>query len=714
MSSRFKRVLVELAPLLVLALVNYATFARHFRDKSTFPWDFLGGYHAQAFGWFDAGSVVSPPAWLPWSDMGFPAFLAIQSGAWYLPLALLDAAGVTYTVHVATVLQVLHVLLGAIGTYCLGRILGWGRGLALVGAVAYHYGATFYSNQQHVDIIRAAAWIPWLLVSLHPNVLTGRKWGVLLSAFVLSQLLISGYPGNIIAAAYACAIWVLVSLEGISGRRHRLNYAFLVAASVLAGTLMAMPKWLPVAMLGGSGLGMERVEPSPIMLHHLFTLIMPYEFDRLSGDVTMRALWLPLAILWGMAFADLRDRMVVLGLAFVALALFMGFAVPRAEFLQAFLPGARTSRFPVSDWRPVLHIGLILVGMAGWKRLLEGQLVAHRVVLGAFGTLALFGVGVVAAIKFGYPAVALPRVLAVLFTLMAASIAMAFYRPYGASMRWAATLPVLLLATTALDGYYYYRSQPTTWRPDWNTSAELASFGGEFSSFVAQQPHGPALQRRPARYLMGKGAEEILRQRNNSFYNRCWYAHSFCTFGYNNLRLSEPHRRFAESVAGEGGDRLAAFASRPQQLLLLEIGAEDRVPEGGGLDSDSAFGDTEGVSVAFATYASDLVEYRISTTRERVVVENEIWWPGWEVTLCSKSGCGAAVAATPTSQSLRSWKVPAGTWLVKVRYHPPSMLPAYLCFLIGLLLAIGSGFLMLRSKTDALARPLDSSVTPRR
>lgn len=213
---------------------------------------------------------------------------------------------------------------------------------------------------------------------------------------------------------------------------------------------------------------------------------------------------------------------------------------------------------------------------------------------------------------------------------------------------------------------------------------------------------------------MGKGAEEILRQRNNSFYNRCWYAHSFCTFGYNNLRLSEPHRRFAESVAGEGGDRLAAFASRPQQLLLLEIGAEDRVPEGGGLDSDSAFGDTEGVSVAFATYASDLVEYRISTTRERVVVENEIWWPGWEVTLCSKSGCGAAVAATPTSQSLRSWKVPAGTWLVKVRYHPPSMLPAYLCFLIGLLLAIGSGFLMLRSKTDALARPLDSSVTPRR
>ena len=704
MPNRIRRVLTGFFPLLVLGIVNFATFARHYRGKSTFPWDFLGGYHAQAFGWFDAGSIFAPPSWLPWSDMGFPAFLAIQSGAWYLPLALLDAAGVTYSIHVATMVQVLHVLLGAVGMYCLGRVLGWGKLVALFAAVIYHYGATFYSNQQHVDIIRAVAWLPWLLLSLHPSLLSRKAWAPLLAAVVLSQLLISGYPGNIISSAYACVLWVL-SFQlalAVQNRDELKNYTLKVAVAVIGGTLMSMPKWLPVALFSGSGLGMDPVAPTPIMAHHLLTLVMPYQFDGLSNDLTMRALWLPAAALWGIAFARMRDRLVLTGLGFITLALVMGFVVPRSELLQQVLPGARMSRFPVSDWRPVLHLGIILVGASGWKRLLEQQLSLLRTVVGAFSVLAAIGLLVIAAIRFGYPAQMLTRVLAVLFVLMALSmIAGLFQHGAIASRRRTMLLPALLLITTALDGYSYYRSQPSTWRPAWTKAAELDSFGGEFDGFVAQQREG-ALKRRPARYQLGENAAEVLLHKNNSRYNRCWYAHSFCTFGYNNLRLSEPHRKFSDAVGGEGGDQLARFAARPQQLLILSGPSDDRIPALDGPDDASLAGESHGVSVNFLSYGSDAVDYRISTQREIRVVENEIWWPGWAVSLCTEHDCRAEIPVVSTSQALRSWQVPPGNWTVKLRYHPPSLLPAYLCVLIGLLMAIGVGFVRLRIK-DAKA-----------
>ncbi len=114
-------------------------------------------------------------------EMGFPSFLALQSGAWYAPLALLDAVGVVYTIHVATVVQVLHVLAGALGVYALLRQSGCSRGVALLGGVAFHFGAAFYSNQQHVDIVRAAALFPWLLYVLRPDFLA-KRWALLAGA----------------------------------------------------------------------------------------------------------------------------------------------------------------------------------------------------------------------------------------------------------------------------------------------------------------------------------------------------------------------------------------------------------------------------------------------------------------------------------------------------------------------------------------------------
>lgn len=692
MSNRAKRLLTGVMSLILLVLVNLLTFASQLRGQATFPWDFLGGYHAQAVGWFDAGSVLSPPTWLPWADMGFPAFLAIQSGAWYLPLAFLDALGIPYSIHVATVVQVLHVLLGAIGTYCLGRTLGWKVSLSLVAAVAYHYSATFYSNQQHVDIVRAAALMPWLLLTLHPAVLLQKSWGPLISAVVLSQLLVGGYPGNVVSTAYACALWSGSLFLQLLGRAERIKYATSAALVVVAGTLMAMTKWLPVAMFSGSGFGIEHRPPLPMQMQHLLTLVMPYEFDGLPDDVTMRALWLPMVVLWGLAFAGLRDRLVVLGCGLIGLAAFMGLVVPRVELLQKILPGVTVSRFPLSDWRPVLHSGLILVGVSGWHRALNCSLSLPRLVVGQIlAATSIVGL-LLWAIYSGYPANALSRALVVSSVLVAVGLALTLVRQgYLPMPRWPRILAVVLLLTTATDGYLYYQAQPRTWTLPWTEQDEAALFGGKFDALNGDRDES-VMRRRPARYQVGEGVEEILSQRNSLLYNQCWYAHSFCTFGYNNLRMSEPHRKFGEAAAGAGGAALLAFAGHRQQLLALPPGSEGNVPDdAGSLAQADAIGQTDGFEVEFLRYVNDTVEYRITSSAPRVVVENEIWWPGWTVQLCSQGACMEETPAVATHQALRSWKIPSGSWNVRVQYHPPSVVPGYLCWLLGFLLVLGSG-----------------------
>lgn len=692
MLNRVKCLIKGVMPIVLLVLVNYLTFSSQLRGESTFPWDFLAGYHTQAVGWFDAGSILSPPAWLPWADLGFPAFLAIQSGAWYLPLALLDAAGIPYSLHVATVLQVLHVLLGAIGAYCLARTIGWSRSLSLVAAFAYHYSAGFYSNQQHVDIVRAMALMPWLLFTLHPEIISRRAWGPLLCALVLSQLLVGGYPGIIVSAAYACMAWVAILVFQLPGRPVRTKYVVSVALAVVAGTLMAMTKWLPVVMFLDSGFSVDDRPPNPILAEHLLTLVMPYEFDGLPDDVSMRALWMPMVVLWGIAFARLRNRLVLLGCALIVLALFMGMVVPKFELLQKSLPGVTVSRFLLSDWRPVLHIGLILVGLSGWHGALTLSLSLPRLVLGQALASAFFVGMLVWSIDFGYPADALSRTLIVSVFLIVVGLGMVLVSQRFLSIRrWSRILTMVLLLITALDGYVYYQGQPRTWNMPWTKQDEVVLFGGDFESLNSGRQQA-VMQRRPARYQVGDGVDEVLSQRNNLLYNQCWYAQSFCTFGHNNLRMSEPHRKFGYAAAEPEGAALIAFVRRPQQLLVLSPGSDDTVPRvANELKDVGAIGEASGFEVKFLRYSSDTVEYRIRSSAPRVIVENEIWWSGWMVTLCSHGVCNEELPTVSTDQALRSWEIPAGSWDVIVRYHPPSAAPGYVCWLLGFLLMLGVG-----------------------
>lgn len=674
-----------------ILLLNVATFYGHYAGHYAFPWDFLGGYHAQAFGWFDKGSILEPPGWLPWSDMGFPSSMALQSGAWYLPLAALDALGIPYTIRVAVVVQCLHVAFAAVGAYALCRRMGLGFSAALLAAFAFHASATFYSNQQHPDIVRATAMVPWMLFFLHPSTLSTR-WGSLVGGLLLSQLLIAGYPGNVVALAYACAAWTLLSLHA-TPNAQRVRYVAAVMVMVVIGVLISMVKWWPVLMSLGS-VGFERWEPRPIEPAFLATLLFTYDNDFLPSDVTMRSLWLPFVILWGWVFVRPSQFISKCAMTLVMLALVMGTVVPHFDALMRVLPGMTASRWLISDWRPILQIGLILGGAAGWHACAKGTWGRSQLHLRlAAGFMVVMFMSLFArALGYGgkeiFVLVTLAAVMLVFSRLIANIDGVG--RALLPRSRWVVQVTMLaLIAIGGGQGLAYNHSQAKTWLMPWSDASEASLYGRDILEWKGAQEDQRS--RRPARLLIGNASnpQGALDTRTSESYNQCWYGHTYCVLGYNNIRLSMPHKKFAEALVAPGGGALLEFASRPQQLWAQRSNSEKLPPATTENAGAALIGDgSANLTVAFVSYSADQVVYDVVASSSTRITENEIWWTGWDYQYCGAGKCSGWIATTEGTASLRSWNLPAGTWRVTLRFQDPNIKVAMMLTGLGLLFGV--------------------------
>ncbi|MBB5676234.1 hypothetical protein [Xanthomonas arboricola] len=681
--------IANLGPIAVFALINFITFREHYAGRATFPWDFLGGYHAQAYGWLDNGGVLSPPSWFPWTNMGFPAFLTLQSGSWYVPLAVLHCLGIEYTVHVATVFQVLHVLFGTVGAYLFVLALSGRRHVAILLGVAYHFSTTFYANQEHVDIVRAAAWAPWLLYGLMPAI-TIKRFGWVVAAFSTSQLVVAGYPGVTVAMVYACAASCLIHYIHLGSGKDRVRYALAVFTAVVSGAFMALLKWLPLALNGSKGLGFEHFPSQPFGPLHLLTLFAPYAELQVPGDITMRSVWLPTLTLWGCAYASWRNVATRSGACMIVIALLIGMLSASHPSIREFIPGASVSRFPISDWRPILHLGILSIAANGWTRLLAGELTMRRVLIGSLVSLASFTYVSVRASSLGLTIPQISRlqgsiVVCALFCGLCALVPTT-WRRHGAGV-------VLALCATVIcfrDGYDYHVAQSAPWAPGWSLDAEKAWLGGSFDGFRAK--HGPLspIEHRPRRFVVGASAAEAVANRNSQKYNRCWYMRTYCVFGYDNVRMSLPHTGLLKALGDSGQNDLLEFIRRPGQLLLFDTGVTAQVPPLAQESRDaSAVGRTDAAHVQYVKYSPTEVVYRLYVPSPTLVVENEIFWPGWSYKTCDKTSyCLPSQQVKSTLQGLRSWLVPAGYSEIRLYFTGPPSWPGYLAAAIGLLIAL--------------------------
>lgn len=182
------------------------------------------------------------PVWDPYLWSGTPLLASFSAGAVY-PLTLLFVPLPPLAAWVLTLVALYSLV--AVGTFAFFRSCGRSVPASMAAAVSLAFAGFLSSQIGHVDVIEAAAWLPWLLFAVRKLAVSPHRrglWAALLG-IGLGIAVVSGSPNtfvdDIIAVGFY-ALWLCVS--------HRDRAApilgLTLAAGLVAGLLSAI-LWLP-------------------------------------------------------------------------------------------------------------------------------------------------------------------------------------------------------------------------------------------------------------------------------------------------------------------------------------------------------------------------------------------------------------------------------------------------------------------------------------
>jgi hypothetical protein len=187
------------------------------------------------------------PLWDPYLWSGSPLLAGFNAGAAYPTTVLFALVPGT----LAWVLnQVTVEVVAAAGMMALLRVLGRSWLAAGLGAAAFTFGGFMAAQSVHLDLVQAAAWLPWAFVALdrlahrNPERPAG-PWVALLGAS-LGLMILSGAVEPILDGGIALTIYAVWLAWRTPGRR-RLDVVAGSLAGIVIGLLLGAAQLLPGA-----------------------------------------------------------------------------------------------------------------------------------------------------------------------------------------------------------------------------------------------------------------------------------------------------------------------------------------------------------------------------------------------------------------------------------------------------------------------------------
>jgi hypothetical protein len=647
---------------LVLVLQNLVIYHGHYFRGVGIPWDFPMSYYAMVAFWTAGIREGVFPQWIPFQQMGFPFALQLQSGINYLPLWIIPALNIPYTMRAAVVVQCLHVLAGSLGMFALGRhVLGSPR-YALVGAVAFQCFGGFYSNAEHIDIVRAFAYAPWLLhvFALGPGEAAALPRRALFIPPVLYLFLTGAYPGNVIAAGILVPLFLGIQL------------ADRLFAGVPAVRLLG--QGARMAGLGALGVGMAAAQYGPVVLFRdLFVRTDPMAFPReglwidhlpglflsnaaLPGEISMTSTYVSLPMLLLACCAPrsaLRSGWTYLATGAVAAILVTGDHSPLGPLIKNWVPIMALSRFPSSDYRVFVAMPLLVLATAGLRAIVE-----HRL---TWASLAVRGALSIGWLAWGLARVAPPTTSDGAGAIAVAGVSVAtiaILRRKTAPVALAVAAAVLLVAIDAarvlpdiqgwrqpdMAGYELRMGLPRYTR---NRGRRLAA------SYIFRSL--PAT--RPAR-IAPRG---LIR----------WYG--YVDGEYLTTDLTPSVLRASGEVSAN--ELYSTYMLREWRPLVVDPAETGTDADGVVLSNDQITaglaGEGSSTAVRQTRYGVNEIVYQVSLAAPRVLVENEMYFPGWTATL--GTGNAQVIEAVPANGVFRAWRLPAGEYTMVARFEFPHL-----------------------------------------
>jgi hypothetical protein len=624
-----------------LIACNIALFAEHYAGAQTFPWDFSLTYLAVPHYWISHVAAGFWPSWVAHQGFGYPLSTNMQSGLFYPPHWVFALSRAPFSCEAATSLACLHVLLGGIAMAWLVHRKTQSWALATIGGVAFQLLGPAFGNAQHPDIVRGYALCPWMWIALDdidPRGFPGRL-AVVLVPLVVFLFVTGAYPGQWIAAIFLAGLAIVVRAAARArreaGRAWRAElpgaaaFLGLVGLGVLASSALLLPGALMRSQID-RGHDLEAMARTTLSLPHLATLVFPYDMGGLSGDVSMRTLFVPLPVLlglFGLVWSDVRR--VSFELFFGAAATLLAFDNVIARSIVKFVPPLGLSRFPSADYRGWITAALTLAGVLGLARCLAPR--GRRTGTFALRYAAMVGLLGWLAAQAHWQTLSSDRLgwigwsVALTFAVFAAAAARI--------PRWVGVLAVL--AVVYVDGNRAAHAVSAPWHAA--RFARDARDDGRTLRDNLRTSH----EARPARTGERASLEGYFR---GTFVNGDYSAGD-------QLGVTRTIR---------ADKNLTDFFSQPGQGFLLTD--PPTTPLSPPLQSAKA--------APQILFSATRIRYKIESESPAILVENEPSYPGWTA---SQLGGSKATILDPMANAwpARAWRVPAGSYEVELTYHTP-------------------------------------------
>ncbi|MBI2303732.1 MAG: YfhO family protein [Chloroflexi bacterium] len=344
------------------------------------------------------------PLWNPYLFMGVPFLADIQTGVFY-PFNLLGLF--LDPPYLANVSIVIHVFLGGVFTYALGRIsLGLGRLGAMMAGITFMLSGGLLAKTGHLDRINTTIWLPLLLMLFHLGFVQRRLLFALLGGVVVGLQLLASHPQEAFINLFALGLFAtyLVATEALGIARYLVPLRLSVLGRGIV-TAVGRSFWAGVLLLLmtllGAGLTAVQMVPTAELLrqslrltgwseflatsfslppNYFFMAFLPPFGDSLHTEFVAHVGIVPLILaFWGL-WRGRGHRYVPYCLFLISLALFLalGSYNPLNEWVYR-LPILGSFRVP-PRWLALYTLGVSLLAGVGIHYLVQdGRLALRRV-----------------------------------------------------------------------------------------------------------------------------------------------------------------------------------------------------------------------------------------------------------------------------------------------------------------------------------------------
>jgi hypothetical protein len=642
-------------------------FWNHYFKDFGFPWDFPLNYYAIVAFWTSLVRQGVVPSWIPFQSMGLPINLSLQSGIHYPVFWIFPIFKIDYSLHAAVIVQCLHILFGAIGMYLFLRLILGSNHLAILGAFIFQFFGGFYSNAEHADIIRAFSFAPWLLY-FYTFLKTNHKyrWHNTLIPLGVLFLFTGGYPGIQISSILILGVYGLFQLIEIFGQKKSIRQIFWLLLIIILFSMI------------GIGLSLYHLGPAIFYKNFLYRsasfqseLHATFWFPQLPGlfldntvvpgEISMTSAFLTLPVLILLTFtpiAILKKYWYMAGILLVSFILAAGNNSFVGYFLWKFIPPLKYSRFPSSDYRIYIAIPLIFFAVLSLNSILENKMTWKDFFLRAGIAFIWFG----QAIFISYPKRSLPVYQAVVIFLSTMGILFLLqFDKRTTRIRYIYPF-VLFFLLISLDAARVLPSMATTW--------QVTSFSKFYQdrNWPLRDENGQLLTYQILQNLPDQRPARLEKER----LDYSWEGYITGRFIYNDLvtmPLNVAHLIDSQEIYKQ-------YMLQEWTPLFFDITQEDSVKTSFDLPPElikDKLKESPGKGAHLVTqikYGINAIKYLVSTENPYLMVENEIYFPGWVAHLESKTGT-SLIQAVPVNGIFRAWVLPAGSYTMTTEFKFP-------------------------------------------